>query len=122
MSKTKRIFLIVLDSCGIGYEPDAADFGDVGADTLRRISKSEKFNIPNLIKMGIGNIDGIEYLPKAENPLAATARMREISRGKDTTLGHWEIAGVISPSPLPTYPDGFPNEVLDAFDFGNPVV
>lgn len=116
MSKTKRIFLIVLDSCGIGYEPDAADFGDVGADTLRRISKSEKFNIPNLIKMGIGNIDGIEYLPKAENPTAATARMREISRGKDTTIGHWEIAGVISPSPLPTYPDGFPKEVLDAFE------
>ena len=116
MSKNKRIFLIVLDSCGIGYEPDAADFGDVGADTLRRISKSEKFNIPNLIKMGIGNIDGIEYLPKAEKPIAATARMREISRGKDTTIGHWEIAGVISPSPLPTYPDGFPKEVLDAFE------
>lgn len=113
MSNIKRIFLIVLDSCGIGYEPDAADFGDVGADTMGTISKSEKFNIPNLIRMGIGHLDGIEYLPKAENPTAAVARMREISRGKDTTIGHWEIAGVVSPSPLPTYPNGFPKEILD---------
>jgi phosphopentomutase len=115
MSDIKRIFLIVLDSCGIGYEPDAADFGDVGADTMRTISKSEKFHIPNLLAMGLGNLDGIEYLPKAENPTAAVARMREISRGKDTTIGHWEIAGVVSPQPLPTYPSGFPKELLDRF-------
>ncbi|MBQ7374526.1 MAG: phosphopentomutase [Clostridia bacterium] len=115
MSDIKRIFLIVLDSCGVGYEPDAADFGDVGADTMRTISKSEKFHIPNLINMGIGHLDGIEYLPKAENPTAAIARMREISRGKDTTIGHWEIAGVVSPQPLPTYPNGFPKELLDRF-------
>ena len=113
MSDIKRIFLIVLDSCGIGYEPDAADFGDVGADTMRTISKSEKFHVPNLLKMGLGNIDGIEYLPKEENPTAAVARMREVSRGKDTTIGHWEIAGVVSPAPLPTYPNGFPKEVLE---------
>ena len=113
MSNIKRIFLIVLDSCGIGYEPDAADFGDVGADTMRTISKSEKFHVPNLLKMGLGNIDGIEYLPKEENPTAAFARMREVSRGKDTTIGHWEIAGVVSPAPLPTYPNGFPKEVLE---------
>ena len=113
MSNIKRIFLIVLDSCGIGYEPDAADFGDVGADTMRTISKSEKFHVPNLLKMGLGNIDGIEYLPKEENPTAAVARMREVSRGKDTTIGHWEIAGVVSPAPLPTYPNGFPKEVLE---------
>ena len=116
MSDIKRIFLVVLDSCGIGYEPDAADFGDVGADTMRTISKSEKFHIPNLLKMGLGNIDGIEYLPKTENPTAAVARMREVSRGKDTTIGHWEIAGVVSPAPLPTYPNGFPKEVLDKFE------
>ena len=113
MSDIKRIFLVVLDSCGIGYEPDAADFGDVGADTMRTISKSEKFHVPNLLKMGLGNIDGIEYLPKEENPTAAFARMREVSRGKDTTIGHWEIAGVVSPAPLPTYPNGFPKEVLE---------
>ena len=113
MSDIKRIFLVVLDSCGIGYEPDAADFGDVGADTMRTISKSEKFHVPNLLKMGLGNIDGIEYLPKEENPTAAVARMREVSRGKDTTIGHWEIAGVVSPAPLPTYPNGFPKEVLE---------
>ena len=113
MSNIKRIFLVVLDSCGIGYEPDAADFGDVGADTMRTISKSEKFHVPNLLKMGLGNIDGIEYLPKEENPTAAVARMREVSRGKDTTIGHWEIAGVVSPAPLPTYPNGFPKEVLE---------
>ena len=113
MNDIKRIFLIVLDSCGIGYEPDAADFGDVGADTMRTISKSEKFHVPNLLKMGLGNIDGIEYLPKEENPTAAFARMREVSRGKDTTIGHWEIAGVVSPAPLPTYPNGFPKEVLE---------
>ena len=116
MSNIKRIFLVVLDSCGIGYEPDAADFGDVGADTMRTISQSEKFNVPNLLKMGLGNIDGIEYLPKEENPTAAVARMREISRGKDTTIGHWEIAGVVSPAPLPTYPNGFPRDVLEKFE------
>ena len=96
MNDIKRIFLVVLDSCGIGYEPDAADFGDVGADTMRTISKSEKFHVPNLLKMGLGNIDGIEYLPKEENPTAAVARMREVSRGKDTTIGHWV------PSPVPS--------------------
>ena len=115
MSDIKRVFLIVLDSVGIGYEPDAADFGDVGADTMRTISRSEKFHIPNLLAMGLGNLDGIEYLPKAEAPTAAYARMREISRGKDTTIGHWEIAGVVSPSPLPTYPVGFPSEILNKF-------
>ena len=115
MSLAKRVFLIVLDSVGIGYEPDADAFGDVGANTMRRISASEKFNIPNLLDMGLGTVDGIDYLPKAENPTAAVARMREISRGKDTTIGHWEIAGIISKKPLPTYPDGFPKKIIDAF-------
>ena len=111
----KRVFLIVLDSCGIGYEPDAHLFGDVGANTMKRISKSEKFNIPNLTKMGLGSIDGVDYLEKCDTPLAKVARLREISMGKDTTIGHWEIAGIISENPLPTYPDGFPDEVLNAF-------
>ena len=112
----KRIFLIVLDSCGIGYEPDADLFGDVGANTLKRISASEKFNIPTLIKMGIGNIDGVEYLEKCDEPMATVGRLREVSMGKDTTIGHWEIAGIVSKSPLPTYPNGFPKDVISEFE------
>ena len=113
--KAKRVFIIVLDSVGIGYAPDAADFGDYGANTMKRISASEKFNIPTLIKMGIGNIEGIDYLEKTECPTAAVAKLREKSRGKDTTTGHWEMMGIISESPMPTYPDGFPAEILDEF-------
>ena len=111
----KRVFVIVLDSLGIGYEPDAELFGDVGANTLKSISKSEKFNIPNLLSLGIGNIDGVDYLEKAETPEASFARLREVSMGKDTTVGHWELMGVVSERALPTYPDGFPREVIDEF-------
>lgn len=111
----KRVFLIVLDSVGIGYAPDAADFGDLGANTMKRISKSDKFNIPNLISMGLGNIDGIDYLEKVENPTASVLRLREESRGKDTTTGHWEMMGIVSEKPMPTYPDGFPKELLEEF-------
>ena len=111
----KRVFLIVLDSCGIGYEPDADRFGDVGANTLKTCAASAKFNMDNLISMGLGNLDGVDYLPKTDAPKAALARLQEKSMGKDTTIGHWEIAGVVSEHPLPTYPNGFPEEVLDAF-------
>ena len=111
----KRIFLIVLDSVGIGAASDAAEFGDIGADTMRRIHSSEKFSVPTLLSLGLGNIDGIDYLPKTDTPRAALARLREESRGKDTTIGHWEMAGVISTSPLPTYPNGFPRDVIAAF-------
>ncbi len=113
--KAKRVFLIVLDSVGIGYQPDAADFGDHGANTMKRISASAKFNIPTLISLGLGNIDGVDYLEKVENPLAAVARIREKSKGKDTTTGHWEMMGIVSERPMPTYPDGFPAEILDEF-------
>ena len=113
--KTKRVFIIVLDSVGIGYAPDASDFGDLGADTMRRISTSDKFSIPTLLKMGLGNIDGIDYLEKTDSPTAAVARLREMSRGKDTTTGHWEMMGIVSEKPMPTYPDGFPKEILDEF-------
>ena len=112
----KRVFLIVLDSCGIGYEPDADLFGDIGANTLKRISGSDKFNIPTLIKMGIGNIDGVDYVEQCDEPMATVGRLREVSMGKDTTIGHWEIAGIVSKSPLPTYPNGFPKEVLAEFE------
>ena len=112
----KRVFLIVLDSVGIGYEPDAADFGDVGANTMLRISASDKFRVPNLLALGLSEIDGIDYLPKNPHHTGAVGRMRELSRGKDTTIGHWEISGLISESPLPTYPNGFPRELLDKFE------
>ncbi len=111
----KRVFLIVLDSCGIGYEPDAHEFGDVGADTMRRISASPAFRADHLISLGLSNIDGIDYLPACDAPLGAYARLRELSRGKDTTIGHWELSGIISPAPLPTYPNGFPKDLLDEF-------
>ena len=112
----KRIFLIVLDSCGIGQMPDCEKFGDIGVNTLRSCSASSRFSIPNLLKAGIGNIDGVDYLPKNAAPQGAYARLTEASMGKDTTIGHWEIAGVVSPEPLPTFPNGFPREVLDEFE------
>ena len=112
----KRIFLFVLDSCGIGAMPDSAAFGDVGVNTLKACAASEKFHIPNMLAAGMGHIDGVDYLPKAEKPSGAVARLTEASMGKDTTIGHWEIAGILSPEPLPTYPNGFPQEILDAFE------
>ncbi len=111
----KRIFLIVLDSFGIGAMPDSESFGDVGVNTLASCAKSPKLHIPNMIAAGLGNIDGVSCLPKTDAPTGAVARLQEASMGKDTTIGHWEIAGLISPDPLPTYPDGFPEEVLEPF-------
>ena len=111
----KRIFLLVLDSFGVGYEPDAAEFGDVGANTLKSCASSEQFRMDNLIAAGLGNLDGVDYLRKTDTPTAAIARLQERSKGKDTTIGHWEIAGVVSEQPLPTYPNGFPEEVLAPF-------
>ena len=112
----KRVFLIVLDSCGAGAMPDSEKFGDVGVHTLRSCATSDKLHIPTLRKLGIGNIDGQDFLGKEENPTGAVARLAERSMGKDTTIGHWEIAGLVSPDPLPTYPEGFPEEVLKAFE------
>ena len=112
----KRIFLFVLDSFGIGAMPDSERFGDVGVNTLGSCTKSEKLNIPTMIAAGLGNIDGVDCLPKTEVPAGAFARLQEASMGKDTTIGHWEISGLISPDPLPTYPEGFPQEVLEAFE------
>ena len=112
----KRIFLIVLDSFGIGAMPDSESFGDVGVNTLASCATSAKLNIPTMISAGLGNIDGVSCLPKTDAPTGAFARLQEASMGKDTTIGHWEIAGVVSPNPLPTYPEGFPQDVLDAFE------
>ncbi|MBQ7407882.1 MAG: phosphopentomutase [Clostridia bacterium] len=110
----KRVFLIVLDSVGIGALPDAADWGDEGSNTLGAIKNHPKFNCPNLEKMGLMNIDGVGGGVK--NPTASFAKMAELSLGKDTTIGHWEIAGVVSPNPLPVYPNGFPQEVIEQFE------
>ena len=111
----KRVFLIVLDSCGAGAMPDAPQFGDVGVHTLRSCATSDKLDIPNMKKLGLSNIIGLDFLGKTEHPTGAYARLSERSMGKDTTIGHWEIAGVVSPNPLPTYPNGFPEEVLAPF-------
>ena len=111
----KRVFLIVLDSFGIGAMPDSKSFGDVGVNTLASCATSEKLHIPNMIAAGLGNIDGVTCLPKADAPMGAYARLREASKGKDTTIGHWEIGGLVSEYPLPTYPDGFPDEILEPF-------
>ncbi len=112
----KRVFLIVLDSFGIGCLPDADKFGDVGANTLKSLTKSKLLNIPSLIKCGLGNIDGVDCIEKTSAPVAVFGRCMEKSMGKDTTVGHWEIAGVISERPLPTYPNGFPSEVISKFE------
>ena len=111
----KRIFLIVLDSFGIGQMPDSASFGDVGVNTLAACAASGQLQIPNMIAAGLGNIDGVTCLPKTDAPTGAYARLTERSMGKDTTIGHWEIAGIVSNDPLPTYPEGFPEEVLEPF-------
>lgn len=113
----KRVFLIVLDSFGIGEMEDAASFGDFGVNTIGSVSTSSYFDIPNLKKLGLLNIEGVKVQNQVleEHPTAAVARMTEKSKGKDTTIGHWEIAGLISENPLPTYPNGFPKEVLDEF-------
>lgn len=116
MKELNRVFLIVLDSFGIGEMPDAVEFGDVGSNTLASIAKSTKYHTPMLQKLGLFNIDGVTVGEKESCPLGSFARMKEASRGKDTTIGHWEIAGVISHEPLPTYPNGFPEEVMEEFE------
>lgn len=112
----KRVFLIILDSFGIGEAPDAADFGDRGTDTLRTVSGSPEFYVPNMQKLGLFNIEGVCMGEKCGSPSGAFARLREYSRGKDTTVGHWELAGYISKKPLPTYSNGFPDELISRFE------
>lgn len=111
----KRVFLIVLDSVGIGAMEDAAEFGDALCNTLRSAAKSSCFHMPNMERLGLFNIDGIDWKEGCDHPLALYGRMKEASKGKDTTIGHWEIAGVISENPLPVYPAGFPEEILKPF-------
>ena len=110
----KRFFIIVLDSCGIGELPDAHLWNDEGSNTLASIRNHPNFDCPNLKKMGFFNIETVGG--GVENPTGSFARLGELSKGKDTTIGHWEIAGIVSPTPLPTYPNGFPEEVVSEFE------
>jgi phosphopentomutase len=112
----KRVFLIVLDSFGIGELPDADQYGDAGSNTLASIAGSQNFHVPNLEKLGLFNIDGVTCGSRPVSPMASFARMAEKSAGKDTTMGHWEISGIISENPLPTFPNGFPESVIRKFE------
>ncbi len=110
-----RIFLIVLDSFGVGEEPDAAEYGDFDVNTIRSCATSKYFDMPNMGAMGLFNIDGVDCRPSVANPTAAYGKCQEASKDKDTTTGHWEIAGLVSPKPMPKFPNGFPKEFLDEF-------
>ena len=111
----KRVFLIVLDSFGIGAEPDAVAFGDAGTNTLAAVANHPNFRCDELEKLGLLHIDGVTCRTPVQQPEGCYARLREASAGKDTTIGHWEIAGLLSAEPLPTFPEGFPQDLLDAF-------
>ncbi len=112
----RRVFLIVIDSFGCGAMPDAENFGDdLTVSTINSVASSEYFKVPNLKKLGLYNIDGVTLEPKEQETIGAYCRLTEVSKGKDTTIGHWEIAGLQSENPLPTFPDGFPKELLDEF-------
>lgn len=115
MENKKRVFLIVLDSFGIGEMPDAKKYGDEGSNTLAAIVKSDKYDTPNLEKLGLFNIEGVNCKEGVDNPQASFARLAESSNGKDTTTGHWEMAGIISENPFPTFPNGFPEDFLEEY-------
>ena len=113
----KRTFIIVLDSFGIGEMPDASEYGDEGSNTLRAVSSLPEFHCPNLVRMGLFHIEGCAVEGQENNsPIASYGRMAERSAGKDTTTGHWELAGLVSNAPMPTYPDGFPPEIVAEFE------
>lgn len=115
-SMSKRVFLFVLDSFGIGAAPDAAEFGDAGTNTLGSCATSDKLNLPNMRRLGLFNIDGVTCREGISEPAGSFARLQEISMGKDTTIGHWEIGGIISEKPMPTFPDGFPADFIEKYE------
>ncbi|HET8865726.1 MAG TPA: phosphopentomutase [Gracilimonas sp.] len=108
-------YVIVVDGLGVGAQEDAKEYGDEHMNTLGHISQKTGVQLPNLQKMGIGNILPLASIPENENPLSAFGKLREVSAGKDSTTGHWEIAGIQLEKPFPTYPDGFPEDVIKAF-------
>lgn len=116
-TKMKRVIWIVLDSVGIGAMADSKDYGDHDVNTLGHVYEYNKgLNLPNLVELGLGNIEGVTNLPKCDAPKGVYARLEELSKGKDTTTGHWEMVGIYTEVPFPTYPDGFPKEIMDAFE------
>lgn len=112
----KRVFLIVLDSAGVGAAPDADKFNDAGCDTLGTCARSGKLNVPNMKRLGLYNIEGTSFYERQDDVVGCYAKLQEKSAGKDTTVGHWEIAGVVSEKPMPTYPNGFPKEIIEEFE------
>ncbi len=112
----ERVFLIVLDSVGIGEMPDAADYGDVGSNTVKHCFDTGKLNVPHMRQLGLFNIDGNSYGGAVDAPKGAYAKLKELSKGKDTTTGHWEMMGIVSKKPFPTYPEGFPPDVIAEFE------
>ncbi len=115
-TKISRVIWIVLDSVGMGELPDASDFDDLGTDTIGHVAeKHGGLHVPNMIKMGLGNINGIHHIKQCESPIGCFGKMAEMSNGKDTTIGHWEMTGIYSKNKFPTYPDGFPDEIIDEF-------
>lgn len=110
-----RVCLLVLDSAGIGEMPDAGDWGDAGADTLGNVLKTRSLNLPNFRSLGMGNIRPLNGVPPAESPVGSFGKCTLRSNGKDTTTGHWEMAGIILEQAFPTYPNGFPDRIIDRF-------
>ena len=115
MKKMKRVVVVVLDGAGAGWQHDAAKYGDEGANTLKHVIEQANPNIPNLEELGIKHVLGIQD-QDADEPIGCYGTMLEQAAGKDTTTGHWEIAGLTLRQPFPTYPNGFPKEVIDAFE------
>ena len=114
--KIKRVIWIILDSVGMGELPDANEFDDLGTNTIGHVSeKHNGLKVPNMVKIGLGNINGIKGIEYNDNPIGCYGKMAEISNGKDTTVGHWEMIGIYSPMRLPTYPNGFPDNIIDEF-------
>ncbi len=116
MSPYRRVLWIVLDSVGIGAMPDAAQYGDEGSNTLGNIARHRRLKLPNLAAMGLGNIAPVTGVPPVEQPTAAYGKCTLASPGKDTTTGHWEMAGIILEKPFPVYPHGFPTDIIEAFE------
>ncbi|BDC99338.1 phosphopentomutase [Persicobacter psychrovividus] len=128
MKEVNRVILIILDSVGVGFAADAHEYGDLGANTLGHIADAVGLNVPNMQRMGLGNIGDFKGIAPIANAEGAFGKAKEVSKGKDTTTGHWEIAGELITTALPTYPDGFPEEIISEFEqktgkktFGNKV-
>ena len=113
----KRAIWIVLDSVGMGAMPDSAQYGDKDVNTIEHVYQYNKgLDLQNMVSYGLGNIEGMSVLPQTTEPKGSFARLGELSKGKDTTTGHWEMIGVYTETPFPTYPNGFPKEVMDEFE------